>query len=576
MKAYDEKTQTNMVKILFQNRRTSAIFLIFTLAVVIVAPFKSYIMQWLVDSGDLNRAFLSLGRGLIVVALSHVTEYVSRQTFVGMSAKAVEEIRCRIMRRQASQSMEEYLDGNTGSVLSGLTNDMRVIYDEFYTAIFNLCFWGGMLVVSYIMLFSISPVIALASVLMCAAVVMVPRLVAGRISEARAAYSADIASYTGRVSDLLRGFETLMASGSMQYFLTAHENAAASNRKKEYQLRHSMNTAGILTSLAVWGPNMVMLFICVILVFQGKLTIGYLITANSLLNFVISPCRMVVDAFLKIKSSRSVREKLEGMMEEKEASQDGEEQLTSFEEAELSDVRFTYPKAAQETLHGVGLKLFRGQKMALVGMSGSGKSTMIRLLYRYYGGYQGHVRVNGREAGSYTRESYYSHVAMIPQTPFIFNDTIYNNLCLYQDYSAKEVERAVKLSGLEAYVATQPQGLETMLTENGRNLSGGQAQRVAIARALIRGCGLLLVDEATSSLDVETTDQIMRNLVNLDCAVLVITHDIFGDYMKDFDRIVYLENGEVSEEGTFGELLEQNGGFAQLYQLMAGQDGQAG
>ncbi|MCD8379331.1 MAG: ABC transporter ATP-binding protein/permease [Lachnospiraceae bacterium] len=576
MKKHNEKSQISMIKLLFQDRKRSAVFLIFTLAVAIVAPFKSYIMQWLVDSGDLNRALLSLGRGLIVVLLSHVTEDVSRQTFVGMSTKAVEEIRCRIMRRQASQSMEEYLEGNTGTVLSSLTNDIRVIYDELYTSIFNLCFWGGMLVVSYIMLISISPVVALASILMCVSVIMVPRIVAKQVSEARAAYSADISSYTGRVSDLLRGYETLTASGSMRYFLTAHEDAAASNREKEHTLRHNMNTASILMSLAVWGPNMVMLFICVILVFQGQITIGYLITVNSLLNYVISPCRAVADAFMKLKSSRSVREKLEGMMEEKEISQDGEEALTAVEKVELSDVRFTYPKAAKETLHGVKLQLLKGQKMALVGMSGSGKSTIIRLLYRYYGGYEGHVRVNGREAGDYTRESYYSHVALIPQTPFIFNDTIYNNLCLYREYSKAQVERAVKLSGLEEYVASLPDGLETVLTENGRNLSGGQAQRVAIARALIRGCGLLLVDEATSSLDVETTDQIMRNLVGLDCAVIVITHDIFGDYMKDFDRIVYLENGEVSEAGNFTELLELNGGFAQLYQLMAGQEEQVG
>ena len=122
------------------------------------------------------------------------------------------------------------------------------------------------------------------------------------------------------------------------------------------------------------------------------------------------------------------------------------------------------------------------------------------------------------------------------------------------------MEEAIRLAGLEEYVKGQPEGWETVLSENGKNLSGGQAQRIAIARAVLRDCDFLIVDEATSSLDVKTTNEIMENLLGLPCSMIIITHDILGNYMKEFDTVCYLEHGRLKEKGSFDELLEKNAG----------------
>lgn len=563
------KKRVTVNHILFQRRRDVIWFGIATIILAVVAPYKSYITQWLIDATSLQIALESLARGVIVILLSHIAEYISRQSYIRMATSGVETIRKRIIEKQAERSMEEYLSDNTGNILSSLTNDIRTLYDDYYMALFDIIFWGGMGIVALIMLASIAPVMVIVTITMCIFPMIVPKLMAKGLGILRKAYTADIAEYTGKTGELLKGFETLMASGSAGYFQESHARAAKSNREKEYSLQSQLNKATVLASLSAWVPNIMILITGVILVFNGTITIGYLVTAQSLSNFVLTPCRMVANAYTRLKAAQSVKEKQDDLMN-LEAAEDGTEILPAIEKIQAANLKFSYPNTGANVLDGCRLALEKGQKIALVGESGSGKSTIAKLLYQYYRNYEGEILVNGKDIRRYRKDSYYKRIAMIPQTPFIFSDTIYNNLCLYHSYSEEDVQQAIRQSGLEEYIAAQPEGLDTVLLENGRNLSGGQAQRISIARAILRKCELLLVDEATSSLDVKTTDAIMQSLLSLDCTVLVITHDIFGEYMKDFDSIVYLEHGAVQEEGNFAELIRDNGKFAQLYQKQKG------
>lgn len=251
---------------------------------------------------------------------------------------------------------------------------------------------------------------------------------------------------------------------------------------------------------------------------------------------------------------------------------DGSEALSEIQSLSFEHVRFCYPGADAPVLSDMSFSVRRGEKIALVGASGGGKSTAIRLLFRYYDGYEGRVLINGTPVSDFKRADFYRQAAMIPQTPFVFPDTLQQNVCLYGAYSEAEVEAALREAGLGELIDALPDGLQTRLTGDGRGLSGGQAQRLAVARAMVRGCGLLLVDEATSSLDAATTARVMESLLKLPCTELVVTHDIFGDYMRRFDRVIVLENGRVAEEGSFDALLSRGGVFAAMYQNRAKDD----
>lgn len=183
-------------------------------------------------------------------------------------------------------------------------------------------------------------------------------------------------------------------------------------------------------------------------------------------------------------------------------------------------------------------------------MSGCGKSTLAKLLCRYYETYGGSIRVGGAELSGIARGALLRHIGYISQKTFLFDDTIRHNISLYEPFMQEQMDEAVRLSGLEAYIASLPEGLDTRITENGRNLSGGQAQRIGIARAAIRRYRVILADEITASLDEATSQQAMDNLLNMDATVIAITHDTQGEFMKRFDSVYRIEEGKANKAGA--------------------------
>lgn len=275
--------------------------------------------------------------------------------------------------------------------------------------------------------------------------------------------------------------------------------------------------------------------------------------------------RSVSRAYASLKSALPIKKKLEDAMA-LPAQEDGVQIGPIREGVALEIESFAYPGSSWPALTQVSLALEPGQKAAVVGESGSGKSTLARLLLKYYDTYSGSIRVDGRELRTIDAGSYYRRVAVIPQKCVVFSGTIRENICLGRPCTEQQLEQALRQAGLKTLVDSLPQGVDTPLREEGKNLSGGQSQRISIARALLQPCDLMLVDEATSGLDTRTTQEIMESLLDLPCAMLVITHDIFGDYMRRFDTICYMEDGQIRERGTFDALMARSAGFARLYE----------
>ena len=558
-----EKKKFTLARYLYRQKRLLLIYILSTIFLAVVAPLKSYILQWLLDASSKEAAIRYLFIGIGVVLLSHILEWFSRNSFTKMICKSCMQIRSRIMYNQTMKDMKTYLSEDTGDILSCLTNDLRIIYDEYYMSIFNIAMWGSMMIVAMFMIGSISPLLLVISMLLGMAPLIVPRILAKKMAALREEYSRMIAQYTTKTGELLKGFEPLLVSGAFGYFIKKHDREAARVQNGEYRTQYMMNVSAVVSSFVAWIPNITVLLFGVFMVYEGKLTMGYLVTAHSLSNFVITPARMVSNAYAKWKASRAIRDKLEDRMNVPEEQENGLK-LKSVSKIELKDLSFTYPGAVAPALKHIDLSFRAGEKTALVGGSGSGKSTIAKILCKYFDSYEGHVLIDGHEAKEIDRGEYYQRVTMIPQSPFIFSDSIYNNLCLYQDFDKRKVEEAIRLAGLKEFIDSQPDGFETTLSENGKNLSGGQVQRLAIARAILRDCDFLIVDEATSSLDVKTTHEVMENLLGLPCSMIIITHDILGNYMKEFDTVCYLEHGRLKEKGSFDELLDNKAGFEKL------------
>jgi ATP-binding cassette subfamily B protein len=232
---------------------------------------------------------------------------------------------------------------------------------------------------------------------------------------------------------------------------------------------------------------------------------------------------------------------------------------------ELQNVRFGY-EPEREILKGVDLTVPAGQTVAIVGATGSGKSTIGRLLFRFYDVTAGKLCIDGQDIRDVTQASLHAAIGVVPQDTVLFNDTIRYNIAYGRDGATQEqIEAAARAAQIHDFIVSLPEGYDTMVGERGLKLSGGEKQRVGIARTLLKDPPILLLDEATSALDTDTETEIKEALARAGEGRTVITIAHRLSTIAEADRIVVLEQGEVVESGTHAELLARAGRYAHLW-----------
>jgi subfamily B ATP-binding cassette protein MsbA len=254
----------------------------------------------------------------------------------------------------------------------------------------------------------------------------------------------------------------------------------------------------------------------------------------------------------------------------------GAVKLKGFQDAiEFRDLHFKYETEGEshEALRGVSLTIRRGEVVALVGPSGAGKSTLMNLLPRFYDVSEGAILIDGHDVRDLTIASLRKQIGKVTQETVLFNDTVRNNIAYGRpDVPMEKIEAAAKAARAHDFIMRMPEGYDTQIGERGARLSGGERQRLAIARALVKDAPILVLDEATSSLDTESEALVQAALATLmrDRTVLVIAHRL--STVRRADRIAVIEQGQITELGTHDELLERGGTYSRLYQLQFGAD----
>ncbi|MGL5769914.1 MAG: ATP-binding cassette domain-containing protein, partial [Plesiomonas shigelloides] len=240
---------------------------------------------------------------------------------------------------------------------------------------------------------------------------------------------------------------------------------------------------------------------------------------------------------------------------------------------EFRNVTFTYPTKDTPALKNISFTVPAGKTVALVGRSGSGKSTIANLLTRFYDIQAGEILMDGHELREYQLSDLRNQVALVSQQVHLFNDTVANNIAYARTdvYSREQVEQAAEIAHASEFIQKMDQGFDTLVGENGVLLSGGQRQRIAIARALLRDCPILILDEATSALDTESERAIQAALDELqkNRTALVIAHRL--STIENADEILVVDEGEIVERGKHADLLARNGAYAQLHRMQFGE-----
>ena len=248
---------------------------------------------------------------------------------------------------------------------------------------------------------------------------------------------------------------------------------------------------------------------------------------------------------------------------------EGKEELTSLSgEYEFRNVSFSYPDTDEDVLKDLSMRVKQGETVAIVGGSGSGKTTMLNLLIGFMLPKEGQLLVDGKDISEINLKTYRRFLSVVPQMPLLFTGTLRDNIIYGMDgVTEEQLQEAVKAANLADMVSKLPQGLDTMLEEHGANLSGGQRQRIAIARAIIRDPQVILLDEATSALDVISEKEIQEALQRLqkNRTTFIVAHRL--STVKNADRIAVLSAGKIVEEGSYTELMEKKGIFYHMESL---------
>ncbi len=522
------------------------LFVLFTAAVSFFAPLKNFQLKWLIDSRSKQEALGYMGLVFLITFTSWFFERLSRRSFTKLACGAVEEVRSQVMERVLHRPVAQYQREGDAAYISLLTTDLRTLYDDYYMSLFNIVFWGGIMLCALGMYLYISPVMLAAILLVTVPPLVLPRRMNERLKATRDAFSLEMANYTQQLKELLGGFEVIRGFLREDSYAARHRDAARQARNSEQNYQQSLNAMVVNTSLISNLIFPIVMLVGLFLAFDGRLTMGTVSTAASMANFVVTPCNQIAQCWAKIKSSRGIRQRLEAAMSGPEKPSAGQP-IGRLERIECRDTGFTYPGAAAPVLKGADLTVSGQEKAVLVGESGCGKSTLAKLLFQYYPDYTGDILFNGQQLRDIDRQSLYHRVGYIAQTAYLFNDTIRSNICLGESFPEEQLAHAVETAGLADWITSLPDGLDTLISENGKNLSGGQRQRIGIARLVLRRYDLIIADEITASLDPDTSQQVMENLLSLPCMVVAITHDVSGAFMKRFDKVYRVEDGVVRE-----------------------------
>jgi ATP-binding cassette subfamily B protein len=324
-------------------------------------------------------------------------------------------------------------------------------------------------------------------------------------------------------------------------------------------------TLGISAMISLWiGGKQVIL---------GEMTLGSFVAFNGYLMMLSWPMMglgyvfnltqkglSAVRRIQKILSSRSLVEQLPDTMHEEKISG----------QIEFRQLSFAYSATDQQVLHSIDLKIAEGETLGIVGRIGSGKTTLAQLLPRLYEVEQDSLFIDGKAIQDYSPETLRQAIGYVDQEPFLFSASLRENISFgCKDASAEEVDRVVQCAGLEADLVRFPQGLETLVGERGVSLSGGQKQRVALARALLKKPEILVLDDAFSSLDLQTERTILKNIRELTQKIttVIITHRL--SMVEMADQIIVLENGKIVEKGNHRELLKLQGEYFRMAQNQA-------
>ena len=499
---------------------------------------------------------------LALILLLQAMEYAFQPRFI---RRAMEQYKDHAFRKLTEKSLASFDGEASARYLAAFSHDAETIETGWLEGQFQLLTSAADFVGALVMMLFYSPAMTGISCAFFLLPAGVSLLMGQRIQRAEGRVSRKNETFTATLKDSLGGFSVMKsfrAEGPIQALFArgnrALEQAKCQKRRQVIALGTLASLAGVLAQLGTFWAG-------AWLAFSGAaITPGVLIVFINLAAYVIEPLQVIPEKLAGLRAAGGLIDKLADALEEPERAPGAPLPGRLRQGIELRDVSFAYKGAEHPALEHISARFAAGGCYAVVGGSGSGKSTLLGLLTASRRDYSGQILYDGQELKTASLESLYDLVGLIQQKVFLFDASLRDNITLFRDFPAPQLERAVRQAGLGPLLETR--GPAYRCGENGRGLSGGEQQRVAIARSLLRQSQVLLVDEATAALDPATARQVNLSLLELTGITrILVTHRLDESLLRRCDGILALKDGRVAESGTFDQLMAQKGYFYSLF-----------
>jgi ATP-binding cassette subfamily B protein len=516
---------------------------------------------------DMDRIF-QIGITLVIMyAAGYVMTATQGWTMATITQKVTKQMRSDISGKINRLPMSYYNKTSTGDVLSRVTNDVDTIGQSLNQSLGNFVHAIVLFVGSLVMMLTTNVTMTLTAVLASLIGFTFMFMIMGRSQKYFTRQQKCLGKLNGHVEEMYAGHTVIKAYNE-------EENSGKTFDELNHDLYESglkaQCLAGIMQPLMGFVGNLGYVAVCVVggaMALNGKISFGVIVAFMMYVRYFTQPLSQIAQAMQSLQSAAAAGERVFEFLEAEEMTDESGKtaKLQNIKgDVEFDHVKFGYDDS-KVIIHDFSAKAKSGQKIAIVGPTGAGKTTLVNLLMRFYELQGGDIKIDGISTKDLRREDVHSQFCMVLQDTWLFEGTVRENLVYCaENVSDEKITKACKAVGLDHYIRTLPNGYDTVLNDQ-VNLSQGQKQQLTIARAMIADKPMLILDEATSSVDTRTEQQIQNAMDMLmeNRTSFVIAHRL--STIKNADLILVLKDGDIIESGTHDELIEKNGFYAELY-----------
>jgi ATP-binding cassette subfamily B multidrug efflux pump len=512
----------------------------------------------------LHDFFLIIGTTLIAGVLT----FLMRQTLIVMSRHVEFDLKNEIFKHYEALDQNFYKSNRTGDLMNRISEDVAKVRMYVGPAVMYTINTFIRFTVVIIYMYNVSPLLTFYTLLPLPLLSFIIFKLSSEINKRSTVFQQYLSKVSSFTQEVFSGIRVVKAYGLEKQFQQNVVDLAAESKAKSMKLAQVQSLFGPLMIALIGVSNLVVIYFGGLLYIQGDIkSIGTIAEFILYVNMLTWPVASIGWVSSLVQEAEASQKRINEFLKiQPDIKNTATERSTIQGDIVFDRVSYTYEDTGIKALNSVSFHVKKGQTLAILGKTGSGKSTILTLLTRMHDVQEGQILIDNHTINQIHLQDLRKSIGIVPQDAFLFSDTIKNNIKFgREDASDAEVMQAAQSAAVHDNIIGFTQQYETLLGERGITLSGGQKQRVSIARALIKNPQILLFDDCLSAVDTETEEQILNNLqqITQDKTTIIVSHRVSS--AKNADQIIVLEDGRILQEGTHNQLVNQKGYYAELY-----------